>query len=187
MRICADLCSSGLGGEPCGDFCFDLIPKQLPHQSFNDSEQVEETGARTGACPTLCENRLGYPLCKCQVKSNRRRPQRKIDFKKICDYFCFEQRWWLRGCPACESFQYGDGIGQNGRLMNLIKTNSQDDIDWGKWCEIQCERDNGGSACNCDILPFSLFDQNAFKDNKQARHLSTTRKHNGNYEKNVFK
>lgn len=159
LRICADLCSVGLGGQPCGDFCFDLIPKQLPRQSINDSQDVSNNLSRSDACPVLCKNRLGYPLCQCskKVKPTEHKPF-SVNFKEICDYYCHGQRWWLRGCPFCEfSKQHGDQQ-QNGRQgkMTLGNIAARDGVDWEKWCEQQCAQNNGGSACNCDLLPFSL-------------------------------
>lgn len=160
LRICADLCSSGLGGKACGPFCYDLIPKTLPNQSLNAIQHVKNNLTRTDACPLLCEYDLGYPLCQCSKNKQVTRSNKKIkvDFNKICDHYCQEQRWWLRGCPVCEvTIQYG-GSSQNGRMMTYTsKDISSYDVDWGKWCDIQCAAANGGSACNCDILPFSMI------------------------------
>lgn len=157
VRICANLCSAGLGGEPCGDFCFDLTPTRLPRQSLNDTELVGTTAARTAVCPILCDNRLGHPLCKCHEPTSNNRHGIHVNFNKICDHYCSKQKWWLRGCPPCKLTTQHGGTTQNGRISmdNLVKTDSSD-IDWGKWCKKMCADDNGGSACNCDILPFSL-------------------------------
>lgn len=156
IRICADLCASGLGGEPCGAFCFDLTPKAHPNQSANFTHNVKDNLTRSDACPLLCENNLGYPFCQCSRKVNNRN-NKKVDYNKICDHYCHEQRWWLHGCPVCEvTRQYG-GTPQNGRMSLLNKNAASTDVDWGKWCDQQCAESNGGSACNCDILPFSLI------------------------------
>lgn len=146
IRICADLCTSGLGGEGCGPVCKDLTP-DIPRQSLNDSRNVK-VRARQGVCPMLCSYSLGKPLCECE--NNKK--NNKVDFKKICDFYCIKQNWLLRGCPDCEQ----NGVQkQNGRLMKMNYEYSGD-IDWGKWCDVQCAQGNGGAACNCDILPFSM-------------------------------
>lgn len=160
LRICADLCSSGLGGQPCGEFCFDLIPKQLPHQSTRTADNVSNNITRADACPVLCKNRLGYPLCQCQktaIKSKNVKPF-QVNFNEICDYYCQQERWWLRGCPVCATSKQHGGGQQNGGWKNRLATmQAKDDVDWGKWCDKQCAESNGGSACNCDLLPFSLL------------------------------
>lgn len=153
LRICADLCSSGLGGNPCGSFCFDLIPKARPDQSTKDIQHVKNEITRSDACPLLCENNLGYPFCKCSQK--QKKTKAKVDFNKICDYYCHDQRWWLHGCPVCETTSQHGGSIQNGRMQVLTSVST--DVDWNAWCDKQCAEANGGSACNCDILPFSLI------------------------------
>lgn len=169
LRICADLCSSGLGGESCGAFCLDISPKSLPKQLTKDYHNVKNNKTREDACPVLCENGLGYPFCKCtdnklltkQQPINNKKKTKTINFQQICDYYCKEQRWWLRGCPTCElTLQYGGNEAlQNGgyRLISVGNYVQSTDVDWNKWCDVQCANSNGGSACNCDLLPFSLI------------------------------
>lgn len=176
VRICADLCSSGLGGESCGAFCKDLLPKlsvTTKSQSKNTFQNVRSGNlTRSDACPVLCKNGLGYPFCKCQSKqlsnllikpnnNNINKNIEDIDFKEICGYYCKEQRWWLRGCPACKiTFKYGGKEnGDEQPFLKIINNNYavSNDVDWNKWCDLQCANSNGGSACNCDLLPFSLI------------------------------
>lgn len=186
-RICADLCTSGLGGEPCGQVCFDLMPKGIPLQSpENVTREVDVNtvkNTRSDVCPVLCKNRLGYPLCQCEPpkptgtvtepQASVKLPKKfRVDFHAICDHYCMHQNWNLHGCPMCtnaairqDSLQ--DLFKQDGdeimltKMVNLPGTTfraaaTSRQVDWGKWCNSQCANSNGGSACNCDILPFSL-------------------------------
>lgn len=73
-RICAELCMSGLGGDPCGEGCVDLIPDDLPVQYVADThENTSKHGQTSGyltrhkMCDVLCDNNLGNPLCQCNV------------------------------------------------------------------------------------------------------------------------
>lgn len=90
-RMCYELCTSGLGGAPCGDSCFDLIPLNLP---VSGSSQVQNTTTDSGvkynattradSCDVLCKNGLGYPLCSCtNVEKSA-----TTDFFEICTVFC---------------------------------------------------------------------------------------------------
>lgn len=192
VRICADLCRSGLGGAPCGDVCYDLLPKQIPVQSPNenvafgdggkaDGSAAGATGSgvtRNGACPVLCKNHLGYPFCHCETTSEEQQQHTSstgggsdvftVDYNEICDHYCLRESWVLRGCPPCrnrlaqqEHFPslFRQDVGAHmARLVQIpgIAVQRDSRVDWGKWCNVQCANSNGGSACNCDILPFSL-------------------------------
>lgn len=175
QRICADLCRSGLGGESCGDVCFDLMPSGLPVQSpsNNNTREVQVEQARNKVCPVLCENRLGFPLCQCTPPAGQHDSKSfRINFRKICEHYCQHENWVLRGCPVCpgasirqEPLEALYTIKPNtimlSKMVNIPGTSfksvsSNQRVDWGKWCHIQCENSNGGSACNCDILPFSF-------------------------------
>lgn len=69
-RICAELCMAGLGGDPCGEGCVDLIPDGMPVQ-YAQTEQNNKTipnvsyMTRHDMCDVLCNNNLGNPLCQC--------------------------------------------------------------------------------------------------------------------------
>lgn len=63
---------SGLGGDPCGEECVDLIPSAIPLQfgqaeTVNASNIVGTYSTRHDMCDVLCDNNLGYPLCKCNA------------------------------------------------------------------------------------------------------------------------
>lgn len=92
--MCYELCTSGLGGAPCGDSCFDLIPLNLPVTGTSGSSQVQNTTTDSGvkynattradSCDVLCKNGLGYPLCTCtNVEKSA-----TTDFFEICTVFC---------------------------------------------------------------------------------------------------
>ncbi|GLV46378.1 hypothetical protein CBL_20720 [Carabus blaptoides fortunei] len=181
LRICADLCRSGLGGAPCGDVCYDLLPKQIPVQS-PDENAGDGAGAATStggvtrneACPVLCKNHLGYPFCQCETLTDTQPQTTKttdiytVDYNEICDHYCLEENWMLRGCPPCrnrlaQQEHFPSLFQQNGgaHLAQLVQipgiaVQRDSRVDWGKWCNVQCANSNGGSACNCDILPFAL-------------------------------
>lgn len=68
-RICAELCMAGLGGDPCGEGCVDLIPDGMPVQyaqiGQNDTIPNVSYMTRHDMCDVLCNNNLGNPLCQC--------------------------------------------------------------------------------------------------------------------------
>lgn len=74
-RMCAELCMSGLGGDPCGEGCVDLMPAGLPIQyipadqanTSGDSQPTANHLTRHDMCDVLCENNLGNPLCHCNA------------------------------------------------------------------------------------------------------------------------
>lgn len=73
-RICAELCMSGLGGDPCGEGCVDLMPGRLPVQFIQagDTDASKNNvpysnSSRHDMCDVLCENNLGNPLCQCNI------------------------------------------------------------------------------------------------------------------------
>lgn len=79
-RICADLCMSGLGGDPCGEGCVDLIPDNFPvqyGQSGHGSTSNASHRTRHDMCDVLCKNNLGNPLCQC---NNTESLSTKCDF-----------------------------------------------------------------------------------------------------------
>jgi hypothetical protein len=152
-RICAELCMAGLGGEPCGDECLDVIPQGLPiesSQSNDDHTQANYT--RKDACPLLCANRLGYPLCGCNY-TQETTPFFTVDFLQICLHFCTSYNYRIYGCNECG--YYANLTGNDG-IVGISGQTSRKAYDWNAWCIQMCEDGDGGSACYCDLLPMSL-------------------------------
>lgn len=149
-RICASLCMNGLGGEKCGDFCLDIAPYQLPYKQQNDSKTFV-INARTDACPVLCDNHLGYPLCHCRTPPKNR----EINFIEVCGFFCVEHHYRIDGCQPCNVYQAAvDEASMYSRSIRPKRYKSSgDDIDWEEWCRDRCKVGDGGVACNCDLLP----------------------------------
>ncbi|CAH0551575.1 unnamed protein product [Brassicogethes aeneus] len=153
-RICVDLCMSGLGGAPCGADCVDLTPQTMPLQSGNNILK-ESNGiptlarSRGDACPVLCRNNLGEPLCECGAKTV---VDKEVDFFEVCGHFCLQYDYQIPGCQRCDL--YRDASHQNSTKMLLasgpVKTIG---INWNKWCQVMCTNGEGGAACNCDLLP----------------------------------
>ncbi|XP_074042593.1 uncharacterized protein isoform X3 [Leptinotarsa decemlineata] len=71
-KICAELCMAGLGGNPCGEDCVDLVPTDMPVQFHQENSTINYSiHTRHGACDLLCDNNLGYPLCGCSFDSTK--------------------------------------------------------------------------------------------------------------------
>lgn len=149
-RICASLCMSGLGGEKCGDFCLDIAPQQLPLRSLqNVSVNTLELNTRKEACPVLCDNHLGYPLCKCSSPPTKR----EIDFVEVCGFFCIHYNYKIDGCQPCKVYKDEEDKSALFRSIRPKIKSVRDNIDWQEWCRDRCSVGDGGVACNCDILP----------------------------------
>lgn len=72
QQMCSDLCTSGLGGAPCGELCnedmgFDLRSR-LRQFTLATARKKDIYGPRLAVCPVLCHNNLGDPLCGCHVE-----------------------------------------------------------------------------------------------------------------------
>lgn len=163
-RICAELCMSGLGGEPCGESCLDILPQGLPLQSPNSS-QVTRSTTRRDACSVLCSNQLGYPLCQCDITTQFIDTKFKVNFVQICSYFCLKHKYKIYGCQSCQVYekaqeQHG---GPKADLFGFEKQakSTRQGVDWEAWCKEQCINGDGGAACNCDILPLAASVKNA--------------------------
>ncbi|ERL83418.1 uncharacterized protein LOC125504687 [Dendroctonus ponderosae] len=164
-RICYELCMSGLGGTPCGDTCFDLMPTNLPLVGQNQNSQNESDNngtsirvynatARDDSCTVLCKNRLGYPLCACTYDDSK---LYATNFMEICSAFCVSYGYQLYGCQNCSLYREYI-INKSSDPNNPFDTASMDldgsvSIGWEAWCREECSDGNGGAACNCDLLP----------------------------------
>ncbi|XP_064211755.1 uncharacterized protein LOC103313525 [Tribolium castaneum] len=148
-RICAELCMSGLGGEPCGSDCLDMIPQGLPTKSSHQSsEEPSPDYTRQAVCPVLCENRLGFPLCNCTYSlQTTLQPFFRVNFVEICSRFCLQYGYQLYGCNTCDTYRNMTGIASKA---------SRQLYDWNSWCLSMCKEGDGGSACYCDLLPLGL-------------------------------
>ncbi|KAF5279654.1 hypothetical protein FQA39_LY18258 [Lamprigera yunnana] len=153
MRICTDLCTSGLGGGVCGSQCKEILPDfRMPLNSIQTSHDNFSRGRRE-ICPILCENQLGFPLCQCPFYTVQNK--KKSSFITVCKSFCTIYGYQVHGCQTCDVYlEYFQDEQKNHIEHSPVK--KQANIDWDLWCKQQCSVNNGGSACNCDILPFRL-------------------------------
>lgn len=150
-RICAELCLSGLGGEPCGEACLDIIPQALLSVSQSDTGDEQVNLTRRSACPVLCKNRLGYPLCGCN-ETPVTRPFFRPDFLEICVFYCRQYDYHLYGCDECSA--YKNMTAEDA--VKIVARISKKTYDWNEWCVQMCQEGEGGSACYCDLLPLAL-------------------------------
>jgi hypothetical protein len=71
LQMCSDLCSSGLGGAPCGELCSENLTldlqSRLRQHNLTIPRRKEIYGPRRAVCPLLCRSNLGYPLCGCHI------------------------------------------------------------------------------------------------------------------------
>lgn len=157
-RICAELCMSGLGGEPCGSGCLDVVPQGIPTtllssdaQSTSDASGVSDVDLRrTDACPVLCANRLGYPLCNCNyTKTSASLPFFKVNYFEICSKFCITYNYQIYGCATCDVY-----TNMTSEKIKAYTVSVQ--YNWNEWCVKMCKEGDGGSACYCDLLPLGL-------------------------------
>ncbi|XP_050301235.1 uncharacterized protein LOC126739532 [Anthonomus grandis grandis] len=168
-RICSELCMSGLGGTPCGDSCFDLIPTNLPlvgqssqGSAGNGSSSGASGGAskynattRDGACSVLCKNQLGYPLCGCTYDTTK---VYAPDFVEICSTYCVDYGYQLYGCQNCTIYLQYLQASSGSSSSSAFNTASMSigtslGVDYSLWCKEECSDGNGGAACQCDLLP----------------------------------
>ncbi|CAK1593560.1 unnamed protein product [Parnassius mnemosyne] len=148
--LCTDLCHAGLGGNACGSTCPKLIPVGLQSALLNGNQSDAVYGKpRVYVCPTLCNNRLGEPLCSCPEKEDREAVREDVDWPAICETFCVTDRYVLSGCPACRETPQPTASKQlaSMRVLNTVEG-------WSSWCNVQCRQGQGGAACNCDRAPF---------------------------------
>lgn len=152
-RICAELCMSGLGGEPCGSSCEAVIPQGLPRRSLTQSAADGAANiTRKDACPLLCANRLGYPLCSCNATNVAYAPFFKVNYQQICTHFCLLYRYQIYGCDTCATYRkHEEAVALKLTTAEVVA--AEEDVDWEKWCVYMCKQGDGGAACYCDLLP----------------------------------
>lgn len=150
-RVCSELCAAGLGGEPCGGSCLRVLPQELPTRTNDSRTTAESQVTRRDACPVLCENRLGYPLCECDPPTKD--VPREVDYVQICSFFCVTYGHRVDGCQKCETYQENEE--ESSQWTNRIGKTT--DVDWEAWCLEMCSSGDGGIACNCDILPMNAL------------------------------
>lgn len=149
-NLCSDLCHAGLGGDGCGKSCKDLIPvglqSTLTQLTHNASDYFGEP--RASVCPTLCTNKLGYPLCNCRHEEMDEGSA--TNWGAVCYAFCASDRYILGGCPPCDIQTTSPSIDMIGIHPHILAASDG----WSAWCNIQCRQGHGGAACNCDRTPF---------------------------------
>ncbi|XP_074042594.1 uncharacterized protein isoform X4 [Leptinotarsa decemlineata] len=151
-KICAELCMAGLGGNPCGEDCVDLVPTDMPVQFHQENSTINYSiHTRHGACDLLCDNNLGYPLCGCSFDSTK-----TTDFERVCSRFCIEYDYQIYGCQKCSVYNSPS----TGTFSKQSLVTNDHPIDWNKWCLVKCRKNEGGSACYCDILPMFMMMNN---------------------------
>ncbi|XP_060536034.1 uncharacterized protein LOC132707991 isoform X2 [Cylas formicarius] len=151
-RICVELCTSGLGGTPCGSDCVDLVPASVPVSADNGNQSVTADGkynvsTRQDSCDVLCKNGLGFPLCNCQYEAKTY----EADFVAVCSTFCESYDYQLYGCQNCK--YYESNFAQNNRTSSPAKgpgNQTATTPNWSTWCLKMCASGNGGAACHCD-------------------------------------
>lgn len=154
-RICAELCMSGLGGEPCGEDCLDVMPQALLSQeSQSDGDQPQVDRTTKDACPVLCANRLGYPLCDCNY-TQVYTPFFRVDFLRICSQFCKDYNYSIYGCDDCQVYK-NMSDDQFDSFSGISANIGKKSYFWNAWCAKACQEGDGGSACYCDLPPLAL-------------------------------
>ncbi|KAG5879919.1 hypothetical protein JTB14_014392 [Gonioctena quinquepunctata] len=147
-KICAELCMAGLGGQPCGDECVDLVPQDMPVQ-YKQENATESYGMNTrhDSCEVLCDNNLGYPLCGCNYDSSK-----ATDFITVCSFYCLQYNYQIFGCQKCSIYNSSN----DAFSFQSMNTDVPRKVDWDLWCVKKCMKNDGGAACDCDLLPMSL-------------------------------
>jgi hypothetical protein len=79
-QMCSELCTSGLGGAPCGELCDEDIGVDLRSRVkqfiLTAPRKTDVYGPRRAVCSPLCYNNLGDPLCGCRVNRYGQRQAR---------------------------------------------------------------------------------------------------------------
>ncbi|XP_060536032.1 uncharacterized protein LOC132707991 isoform X1 [Cylas formicarius] len=161
-RICVELCTSGLGGTPCGSDCVDLVPASVPVSADNGNQSVTADGkynvsTRQDSCDVLCKNGLGFPLCNCQYEAKTY----EADFVAVCSTFCESYDYQIYGCQSCDLLKnYFNNTPNEQNSASPFSVMSTDTMSitakktyWRLWCVDVCSTGDGGAACNCDLLP----------------------------------
>lgn len=70
QRLCAELTASGLGGGACGTPSASVEGDHRWRRQYQEQRQLNGSDGdvatpRQDACPVLCDNGLGRPLCEC--------------------------------------------------------------------------------------------------------------------------
>jgi hypothetical protein len=174
---CATLCRAGLGGLPCGcppEVVNSMFHKEVQTWRLAHPEEQIIFGPRRDLCPSLCEQNLGQPLCKCAnygntSDSNLLGTISLEDWCPICHdilYTEYATELWVKlGChdslliKNCKNKNKITRRKSKRDLKQIIEyassKNSESEVDWDLWCEVQCDSNNGALACNCDMLPLA--------------------------------
>lgn len=178
MERCSTLCEAGLGGKPCGcppDQVASVLHNEVTTWRVAHPEERVIRGPRRGLCPALCAQKLGQPLCRCpQVEPDQGLLEVNNDWCPLCHQLLYTENspdLWIK--LACNEEKLNnictnvtkthDKIIKRdirNQIFDLASNNTIDlrsnEVDWNLWCEVQCDNNNGGLACNCDMLPLSL-------------------------------
>ncbi|XP_049846380.1 uncharacterized protein LOC126298889 [Schistocerca gregaria] len=142
-RTYVDLCINGLGADSCVSLFEAAVPPNLTHRATDKQSGVRP---RNTVCPTLCQNGLGYPLCRCRQQI----PRPAANWTAVCDAFCSLQNVTVYGCSECKK--------QDTMLRTMAKSvvtfeAAETEEDWDALCHVLCKQGDGGLACSCDIIP----------------------------------
>lgn len=142
-RTYVDLCINGLGADSCVALFEAAVPANLTRKSGGKHSGAKP---RSAVCPVLCDNGLGYPLCRCRQLL----PRPPTNWTAVCDAFCALQGVTVYGCGECKN--------QDIILRTQTKTvttfeAAETEEDWDALCHSLCKQGDGGLACSCDIIP----------------------------------
>ncbi|XP_018328844.1 uncharacterized protein LOC108739440 [Agrilus planipennis] len=138
--LCAELCQNGLivSGNQCVENCL-----------ATQSENVFPV------CQEIC--RLKVDILKCECEAHQSKKSSSINVEKICDVIC-ENGIKLAVCDFCS-----DNEREKREAEEETTTEKEEEenvetttaFDQEAFCKEECAQGNGGSACNCDILPLN--------------------------------
>ncbi|XP_053957278.1 uncharacterized protein LOC128862581 [Anastrepha ludens] len=134
--VCQQLCGAGLGGAPCASYCHSSeTPSLLP--AFDASKEE--------ICEDLCRLQLGDVSCSCSADGASQTASENNWGDDVCSSFCDHSAATLDGCSPCM-----DDKEVTFQKAVVVTTTP----DWTKLCAALCKTGDGGSLCNCDLVPF---------------------------------
>ncbi|XP_015515880.2 uncharacterized protein LOC107221411 [Neodiprion lecontei] len=151
--VCAFLCDSGLGGEPCEAFCTSRRQSASQSNTVTGKRDVADLGLDAAAPATRSQTVCDF---RCDLEPRPTGcsgcPGSGISGGKISlpveSHRPVATSPGARGVPGTS-----DVIGERDAGKNDAAAVAGDDFDREKFCKEECRRGNGGLACNCDIIP----------------------------------
>ncbi|XP_063701238.1 uncharacterized protein LOC134831438 [Culicoides brevitarsis] len=141
ISVCQDLCGLGFISRSKSSIC----RRHISHECRSPQIPSPDDAA---LCRLLCKNGLGGSRCNNCSRIGSVMP----NFDEICTATRCDMQFPMQGCSECAEKSSSD------EKELFADATGSTTPDWNAMCAAFCKQGQGGSACNCDKLPFLRSD-----------------------------